>query len=194
MLHALDRTLAALVQQEVDYPGLASSFGLPDGRFPSRLAGPTVHFFLYHVQENLELRRGDWIVERDGSGGTVRRRPPVRVDCGYIVTAWPSTDDADGSEEHRLLGAVMKALLRHRRLPSDLLQGELAGQEPPVRAAALRQGYQDGLALFWRSLGTGPKAAFDYTLTISVDIDEPTDLGPIVTEHVINVDPARIRT
>ncbi len=188
MLHALDMTIAALVRQEVDHPGLDVSFALPDGRFPSGLTAPTAHFFLYHVQENTELRRGDWIVERDGAGAATRRRPPVRIDCGYVVTAWPAADD-DGTEEHRLLGAVMKALLRHRRIPADFLQGELAGQEPPLRAATLRQSYQDGLALFWRSLGTGPKAAFDYTVTLSVDLEDPVDLGPVVTEHEIRLGP-----
>jgi hypothetical protein len=184
MFHDLDATLAKLIEREVEYPNLSVSFAVPNDQFPpSNLKLPAVHFFLYHLEENMELRRGEWIIEHQDNGSASRRRPPVRVNCAYLVTVWPS----ESADEHELLGAVMKGLLRHRRLPADLLQGELAGQEPPLRASIIRESHLQSLGEFWQAMGARPKAALDYSVTISVDIAEPEDLGPVVSESVIKL-------
>lgn len=191
MFQDLDATLAKLIEREVDYANLSVSFATPDDQFPpSSVTLPAVHFFLYHIQENMELRRGEWIIERqENDNGTTtasRRRPPIRVNCAYLVTVWPG--DASPNDEHMLLGAVMKALLRYRRLPADLLQGELAGQEPPLRASIIRESHLQSLGEFWQAMGAKPKAALDYTVTISVDLTEPEDLGVVVSESVIKME------
>ncbi len=192
MFQDLDATLTKLIEREVDYANLSVSFATPGEDFPpSSVTLPAVHFFLYHIQENMELRRGEWIVERreNGNGQTTasRRRPPIRVDCAYLVTVWPG--DASPDDEHKILGAVMKTLLRYRKLPADLLQGELAGQEPPLRAGTIRESHLQSLGEFWQAMGAKPKAALDYTVTVSVDVSEPEDLGVVVSESVIKVDP-----
>lgn len=191
MFQDLDATLAKLIEREVAHIDLDISFATDGDHFPPSLNGnPIVHFFLYHIQENTALRRTDWIVERRDDGTASRSRPPVRVDCAYVVTVWPASSEPATSipaGEHHLLGEVMKALLRHRKLPADVLQGELVGQEPPVRASIIRDSHMQSLGEFWQAMGTRPRAVLDYTVTISVDPTEPQDLGPVVQEHLVTM-------
>jgi hypothetical protein len=79
----------------------------------------------------------------------------------------------------------MKVLLRYRQLPDDVLQGELVGLLPPVRARVVRQGYLQSLGEFWQAMGGKPKASLHYTLTVSADVFEPEDVGPPASEKVI---------
>ena len=80
-----------------------------------------------------------------------------------------------------MLGEVMKVLLRYPVIPSEVLQGSLGGQEPPLPSTVLLPGRLPSLAEFWQSLGGKPKAALDYTVTIGVDPFPPVEAGPTVT-------------
>ncbi len=84
-------------------------------------------------------------------------------------------------DEHRLLGEVMRALLKHSAIPEEILQGRLQGQDPPLPATALLPDHLQSLGEFWQALGGKPKAAFHYTVTISVDVQEPVEIG-LVTD------------
>jgi hypothetical protein len=75
----------------------------------------------------------------------------------------------------------MHVLLRHPAIPAEVLQGSLQGQEPPLPAAALQPDDLQSLGEFWQALGGKPKAAFHYTVTISVEIAEPVEVG-LVTD------------
>ncbi|HEX6904110.1 MAG TPA: DUF4255 domain-containing protein [Thermoanaerobaculia bacterium] len=192
MIDDLDRTLEELLKREL--PGdlisqIAISFAVPDQNFPpSAVKLPAIDLFLYDIRENRELRRGDWAVERRNDGTTVRLPRPVRVECSYLVTAWPSdASTTPALDEHRLLGEVMKALLRHETLPADLLQGSLRGQAPPLPASTLQPGRLQSLGEFWQALGGKPKAAFSYSVTIGVEAGEPLEAGPPVLEKVIEI-------
>src|SRR5262245_26107611 len=111
MIDDLDKTLETLLKREL-LPALVSqvaiSFATPDHDFPpSSVALPAVDLFLYDVRENHELRSNEWLIDRRGDGVT-RQQPPVRVDCSYLITAWPSPGQPSPiQDEHRLLGAVM---------------------------------------------------------------------------------------
>jgi hypothetical protein len=141
------------------------------------------------VRENRELRSNEWVIERRSDGTAVRHQPPVRVDCSYLVTAWASaSSNTPARDEHRLLGEVMKALLRHSTLPAAVLQGSLQGQEPPLPSSALEPGRLQSLGEFWQALGGKPEAALSYTVTIGVSPTAPVDAGPLVAEKVIRID------
>ncbi len=112
----------------------------------------------------------------------------MRIDCSYLITAWPSDGSPDpAQDEHRILSAVMRAVLKHRRVPDDVLQGALKGQEPPVRTLPLQPSQLQSLGEFWQSLGGRPKAALNYAVTISVDLFEPVE-APIVKERIVKLD------
>ena len=191
MIDDLDRTIAALLRRELP-PALAQqvqiSFATPDDQFPPQsVTLPAIDIFLYDVRENLELRSNEIYVQRNSDGTAIRTRAPVRVDFSYLVTAWPSsTVPNPAQDEHRLLGEVMRALLRHRTIPEDVLQGVLAVQEPPLPTSTLQPGRLQSLGEFWQALGGKPKAALNYSVTASVEVFAPETVR-LVTEKVLKV-------
>ncbi|SAK63120.1 hypothetical protein AWB78_02115 [Caballeronia calidae] len=192
MIDDLDETLAALLRRELA-PGLSEqiqvSFEAPDDQFPPQsVTTPAVDLFLYDVRENLELRSNEVHFERRSDGVTERMAAPVRIDASYLITAWPREGLASPAEdEHRLLGEVMRALLRHRTLPRELLRGRLAGSDLPLPVSALQPGRLQSLGEFWQAMGGKPKAAINYTVTLSVDVSIPKEVR-LVTERVFRYD------
>jgi Pvc16 N-terminal domain len=189
MFQDLDDTLAALVEAEMPLSGITVSFATPDDQFPpSGVTLPAVAFFLYDVRENHELRTNQWDNTRQDSGMVTRKRAPARVLCSYLVTAWPNESAPNpAQDEHRLLGAVMKVLLRHREIPASYLRGELAEQPAPLPARITAESQLQGIGEFWQAMGGRPKAILHYSVTLSVDVFESTDVGPEVTETVVRV-------
>jgi hypothetical protein len=186
MFQDLDATLAALLDAELSVENVAVSFAAPDDQFPpSGVSLPAIAFFLYDVRENQELRPNRWELEREPNGMVTRKRPPVRVDCSYLMTAWPSPSAPDpAQDEHRLLGEVLKVLLRYPKIPEAYLRGELVGQEPPLPARIIAEAQLQSLGEFWQAMGGKPKATLHYAVTLSVDVFEPAEVGRAVTEKV----------
>jgi hypothetical protein len=89
-------------------------------------------------------------------------------------------------DEHRLLGEVMRILLRYRTIPEDVLQGVLAGQQPPLPASSLQPGRLQSLGEFWQALGGKPKAALNYQVTLAIDVTAPEEV-PLVTDTVLKI-------
>lgn len=189
MLQDLDKTLEKLLKLELPAlfsqssgPQVTVSFATPDK--DSIKQKPAINLFLYEVRENLELRASGYSMGRQGNGTAVRGLPPVRVDCSYLITVWPA-DSSDAETEHWLLGEVMKALLRYQKIPAEVLQGTLQGQEPPLRANILRPSQLQSLGEFWQAMGGKPKAALNYTVTISVEVQESAEVTPLVMDKRI---------
>jgi hypothetical protein len=189
MFQDLDATLAALVARELAVTNVAVSFATPDDQFPPSDVGlPAISFFLYDVRENTDLRTNQWELERGDDGGFTRQRPPVRIDCSYLITAWPSGSAPDpADDEHRLLGEVLKVLLRHRAIPARYLQGELVGREPPLRAKILAENQLHSLGELWQAMGGRPKATLHYGVTLGVDVFGPEEVGPEVSEKILRL-------
>lgn len=193
MFHDLDATLAALIESELSLSSVAISFAVPDDQFPPpSVTLPAVALFLYDIRENVELRLAEWDTGRSATTGvTSRKRPPARVDCSYLITAWPSDSTPNpAQDEHRLLGEVLRVLLRNRRIPEQYLRGGLVGQEPPVPTKILADNQLHSLGEFWQAMGGRPKATLHYGVTLSVDVFDPVDVGPAVTEHVVSLTPS----
>lgn len=189
MFQHLDATLATLLADELEVDNVAVSFAAPDDQFPPSSVGlPALSFFLYDIRENSDLRTNQWELERRDDGTFTRERPPVRVDCSYLITAWPSDGAPDpAADEHQLLGEVLKVLLRHRAIPTRYLQGELAGHQPPVRARIITEHQLSSLGELWQAMGGKPKAALHYGVTLSVDLFEPQEAGPAVSEKIVTI-------
>ena len=189
MINDLDKTLEELLERELP-PALVDqvtiSFATPDDQFPpSSVTLPAIDLFLYDVRENRELRSNEWVVERNGDGTASRKRAPVRVECSYLITAWASeSSTTPARDEHRLLGEVMQVLLRHPTIPEPVLQGSLAGQEPPLPAITLQPGHLQSLGEFWQALGGKPKAALNYTVTIGMDVHKPIEVGVVTAKEI----------
>jgi hypothetical protein len=164
------------------------SFATPDDQFPPQsVTVPAIDFFLYDIRENLELRSNEAIYERRSDGTAIKHPAPTRVDFSYLVTAWPSESVPDPAEdEHRLLGEVMRVLMRYRTLPEDVLQGALVGQTPELPASSLQPGRLQSLGEFWQALGGKPKAALNYSVTLAIDVAVPEEVR-LVTDKVIKM-------
>lgn len=194
MLDALDTTLEQLLKRELP-PNVPSgdtevfiSFDTPyQGAIKKK---PAINFFLYDVQENLELRSSRWLVERHSDGTVTKKRPPARVDCSYLITAWPQNED-DIQTEHQLLGEVMKVLLRYRELPETFVADNFEGQEIPLRLISLRPSNLQSFGEFWQAMGgkegTRPKVVLHCTVTISVSVDAAEPEAGLVGVYQANV-------
>ncbi|BAZ70713.1 MAG: DUF4255 domain-containing protein [Pelatocladus maniniholoensis HA4357-MV3] len=190
MIDDLDLTLEELLKRSLP-PDLVRqvsiSFATPDPQFPpSSVTLPAINLFLYDVRENRELRNNEWLVERQSNGNAIKKPPLVRVDCSYLITAWTSqTSPTPIRDEHRLLGEVIKVLLRYPTLPSEVLQGNLVEQELPLPTMSLQATQLQSIGEFWQALGGKPKAVLNYTVTMSVVAQEPLTT-PLATESQIN--------
>jgi hypothetical protein len=192
MIDDLDETLAVLLKRELS-PGLARqiqvSFEAPDDQFPPQsVMTPAIDLFLYDVRENVDLRSNDFYLDRHHDGTATRSVAPVRVDASYLITAWPREGLANPAEdEHRLLGEVLCALLRHRTLPREVLHGSLKGSDLPLPVSALQPGRLQSLGEFWQAMGGKPKAAINYTVTLSVDVNAAEEVR-LVEKPVFHYD------
>jgi Pvc16 N-terminal domain len=154
---------------------------------PSR---PTLNLFLHQIRENRTLREPAPIMDRSGPT-VVRRHPPLRVECGYLVTAW--SDLAAGSavrvaQEHRLLGLALVWLSRIGTIPPAYLHGALADQAfPPPVLVARPQPPAEEPGQFWVSLGVPPRPALSLQVTVALDLGMATDLGPQVAGSEIRL-------
>ena len=190
MLQNLDSTLKSLIEHKLPqevyevYPTLSVTFNTPLNKesFEDEHL-PAINFFLYDVRENLELRNSAWVVERQNDGTALKKRPPARVDCSYLITAWPSGED-DITSEHELLGEVMKVLLRHRKIPEEYVDDDFKGQEFSLRLISLRPSFLQSFGEFWQAMGgkdgTKPKVVLHCTVTISVPLDEADEVVGLV--------------
>ncbi len=187
MIQYLDNALGALLKKELPSDlakQLEISFATPDEIFAEGQA-KRINLFLYDVRENRELRSNEWRLERRGKQA-FKKPPAVRVDCSYLVTAWPSKKTGGptpAAEEHYMLGEVMRVLLRHPTIPGGLLEENLQGQEPPLPAISLRPGPLQSPGELWQALGGQLKAALHYTVTIGVEAQEEVEAGQPVTRR-----------
>jgi hypothetical protein len=173
MIRDLSETLGAVLT-----PVLAAdiSFDRPTDLFAP--AQTTINLFLYDVRENLELRNNEPVIRRLGVQSR-RDPPPVRLDCAYLVTAWPVGGADLALQEHRLLGDALRRLLRFPTIPPEFLRGSLVGQTPPLPTVTARP---DGLANpaeFWTAVGSRLRAGLTLRATISVPVFDE------VAEHLV---------
>lgn len=130
----------------------------------------TVNLFLFSIRENVELRNNERVIERN-NGGVSIRRPPLRVACSYLVTAWPITDVETTLLEHRLLSQVLQVLSGLPIIPASFLVGTLLeGQEPPLPMMTAQMDGLQNPSEFWNAVGNKLRPSIAVTVTISVPV------------------------
>jgi len=191
MLHELDQTLRVLLRRDLSPELLQQvptiSFATPDESFPpASLTLPAINFFLYELRENNELRGFEQVMERqcDSERTLLSVRHPAwkRVDCHYLVCAIarPGAQGADEQEfEHRILGDVLRVLLRHPELPAQALQGRLHEQPWPLPTRVLQPlSSSQGLEP-WLALKCKPRASFQYAVTLGFPLGEEASVSVV---------------
>lgn len=184
MFGDVNRTIEEVLKAELPRDVVSQAnitFATPDDTFPpTGVSLPAINLFLFEVHENVQLRDLEHGIEQRPDGTLARVAPPVRVDCHYLVTAF-AQPQASLHEEHQLLGAALKALMRHRVLPREVLQGSLATMEAPVRATTALHDARPSIEL-WQALKGKPRACLHYTITVPVDLKPPEQAAPPVLE------------
>jgi hypothetical protein len=214
MIDDLSKTLKFILSSEAKkepkvFPNLAAAeieFARPLKDYKPK-PPQTVCLFLYDIRENRELRSNEPSrVTRDGKH--LIERPPLRVDCSYLVTAWPAEaakadpEKADQETagdlvllEHLLLSEVLQVLARFRVIPPELLQGKLAKpmQEiPPPLITAQAEGLSN-ISEFWTAIGSNLRPSLSVKATISMQASPPEVEAKPVLERVFREDkPTRL--
>lgn len=187
MFQDLDATLTTLFADAAAPLQLQNadvSFEPPNKTFAP--ANPTLNLFLYEIRENRVLRDPVPIVTRVGDA-FVRRTPPLRVDCTYLVTTWSNQAGAAGvAEEHLLLGLALAWLSRFPVIPSGFLQGSLVGQPFPLQTFSAQTEDGKSAGEFWSALGSVPRPAFHLLVTIALDLglSDVPEGPPVVTREL----------
>jgi hypothetical protein len=190
MIRDLSLTLQAILDDpaiETDFPELFEAqvaFDRPSDSFNPSV--PTINLFLYDIRENVDLRSNEPQATRvDGS--FVIKRPPLRVSCSYLLTAWAVSGSDLALQEHRLLSQALQVLSRYPKIPSAFLQGKLIGQEPPLPLlTAQSEGVRDPQE-FWTAIGSKMRASVVVVATIALDVF-PTISAPEVIASRIQLD------
>ena len=184
MIRDLSETLAALLSQ----PGLPPELSAAQVTFdrptdPFNPAQTTINLFLFDIRESLELRNSEPDVTR--LGGQVQiTPPPLRVNCSYLVTAWPVGGADLALQEHRLLSQVIAIISQFPLIPTAFLQGSLVGQTPPVPLLLSQSDWMKNPAEFWTAVGNKMKTGLTITATVSLPVFAIQTEGIVITSEL----------
>jgi hypothetical protein len=187
VINDLSETLRAILDDPklvATFPELAAAqvvFDRPTEQFnPSQT---TINLFLYDVREDMELRSSEPVVERK-SGKAVIKRPPLRVACSYLLTAWAVGGGELPLQEQKILSQAMIVLSRYPTIPAAFLRGSLAGQEPPLPMMASRADGLKNPSEFWTAIGNKLRPSITIVATISLDVFAPETAPMVITSDV----------
>lgn len=177
MFDALDETIRELLIAELPITAgeIGVEFDQPKREWSARLSRPTINFFLYDVRENVQLRQFQPQYRSSGPSTADRKRPPTRLDCHYIITAW-ATEAAD---EHRLLARTMQTLLRFNQIPRERLIDRMADQPFDITTKLASHDKLPNPAEVWSALDNEVRPSVSYIITLAMDPYEP-ETQPVV--------------
>jgi hypothetical protein len=146
----------------------------------------TLNVFLYDIRENLELRSNEPRIEPHPAGRVAIHRPPARIACSYLITAWAVGGTEPPLQEHRLLSQALLVLKRYPTIPTEFLPASLKDQEPPLPMLVAQA---DGLKApheFWTAIGNKLRPSITAAITIGLEVPEPKpEEAPLVRMHDI---------
>jgi hypothetical protein len=150
-------------------------------------AKPRLNLYLHDVRENLQMRDDSWaLVRKQKEGIAGRKRPPVRLDLSYIITAYAG---GDAAKEHTMLSDALAVFLRAPFAPVECLAGSLQGRGPESVLVQVVQpddvAHSDPHNL-WRVLGGHIRPAITVVVTTEFDPFE-TKWTRVVREAVLGI-------
>lgn len=183
MIQDLDETVKALLVQKVpiDTASTDIQFERPTTEWENQLAKPTVNCFLYDIRENLIFRDNERYITRNGNTGTTTT-DPIRMDLTYLITVWSK----DITDEHRILGDIMRVLVSYPTIPQNVLQGSMVNQSKPLRTWVALPEDTPNTWDFWGANEWRLKAGVNYRVTVAVE-PVPVEVD-LVTEKVIQLE------
>jgi Pvc16 N-terminal domain/Carboxypeptidase regulatory-like domain len=199
MINDLSRTLKYLLHSVAEnepqmFPllqGKEIEFARPDKDYKPKASG-SVCLFLYDIRENRELRSNEPLrITQNGQPAIAR--PPTRVVCSYLITAWPA--EAVGGDdlnllEHQLLSEVLQLLSRYSTIPANALQGKLADPEQPVplpMITAQAEGLNN-ISEFWTAIGSNLRPSLNVKATFAMQVSQPKAEAKPPVERILRED------
>jgi hypothetical protein len=182
VIHEVDQALRSLVKREAfTGDGVEVVFDAPTRDWASRRNTPTLNIYLYDIREDLRRRERGVLNEYDDDHQIrARRLPPRYIKLSYLVTAWTQRPE----DEHRLLSAVLLAMLRHEKLPDDTLTGRLAEINLPLAVTVALPPPEDrSWSDVWTALGGDLKPSLDVQISTPVDTGVRYPAAPLVLEE-----------
>ena len=184
MIHDVGESLrgylraAALLSPEIDIV-----FDAPTKDWSSRRNAPTIDVYLYDIREDMRRREHGQTLKRDADRtGLGIEVPPRWFKLSYLVTAWTQRPE----DEHRLLSAVLQALLLRDALPAESLVGSLRDLGVSISFTCGLPPPQDrALSDVWSALGGELKPSLDVVVTAPFDLSRLIDVGPPVLAPAI---------
>lgn len=182
MITDLDDTLKQLLIQEMPIHNneVDIQFDLPKRDWATGVSRPTINLYLHDIRENTELRRNEWVVERDGNGRATKKRQPRRIDLTYLVTAWTSTIE----DEHRLLWRALWVLFRYPELPANILQGSLREATVPIPTFVAQPDQVPNMADVWGVLDNELKPSLHLVVILPLDLVQQMTSPLVFTKRV----------
>jgi hypothetical protein len=179
MLLEVHNTLQRLLYErgQISPAEVDIQFGRPTREQVDKLIRPTINLFLAEIQENLEMRRSDYLTRRRDDNRVERYLPPRHFDLLYMVSVLTNTIE----DEHLLLWRVLTTLGRYPELPAELLSEEMRAAEQAISTKVCQHEAGAQLNSLWSGLGVPPRAALTYVLTLPVDMDPVFDAPLILT-------------
>jgi hypothetical protein len=182
MFADLDESIRQLLVQRgnLDSGEIDIAFDMPTREWAAGRTKPTINAYLFDVRENTELRNpSPWAVRPGPNNTAIKRRPEVRVDLTYRITAFANAVE----DEHRLLARALLTLLQNPVFPSELLQGEAAGQEINTEVAQ-PHGLIQSPADYWSVVDNDMRPSIDYKLTLRLDPNQEISVGLVLTSQI----------
>jgi hypothetical protein len=172
MFQDLDTTLANILEDGAAPAHLVAaevSFATPDNNYAPQQGDTAVNLFLHEVKENRELRDLVPIPQQIGNR-YLQCKPPLRVDCAYLVTAW--SKEKKVADEHELLGLAFAWLSRFPVIPENYFAKNLASQPYPPPSLVAQWDAAKNVGEFWSALGIAPRPFFNLIVTVAMDLDQ----------------------
>lgn len=184
MIHHVDKALESFLRQQVPLPesDVDVSFRAPESSWTASVARPTVDVFLWDIARS-ERSDSAGRDQRVSENGRRQQRPqPKQVALRYFVTVWAR----EQRDEHELLGAILRSVLRHDALPATLLPAALAESSWRLTLAGDRHRLPPSL---WG--GAPAKPGLYVEVELGVDASGWQDRGAPVEEMHVEVAPDR---
>lgn len=183
MIHETDEGVRLLLAEEgVPGAGVELAFDPPTTDWAAKRNSPTVSVFLYDIREDAGLRSTGAVEQRDEDGVVVGwLGAPHWFQLSYLVTAWTNRPQ----DEHRLLSAVLRGLIKHESFAERWLTGTLAELGLTVRMQAGGD-MPEGRSVtdVWSALGGALKPSINLRITAPL-AGERLPAGPPVTEGML---------
>ncbi|HEX6289741.1 MAG TPA: Pvc16 family protein [Herpetosiphonaceae bacterium] len=180
MISELDETIRQILLKEggFDTADVDVSFDLPNREWSGGISKPTLNCYLFDIRERRQLREEGWDLERRGTNGAARRRPPLHFELTYLITAWTRAVE----DEHRLLWHVLRTMIRFPIMPTQHLQGMLAEYGWPIHTSiAQTEGVLKSPGEFWSALENHLKPSLSYVVTLALDTEAIPAGPPVLT-------------